>query len=328
MRRREFLGLVGSAAAIPAVGRAQQSARPKHIGVLTHLADTDTEMRGWLAAFRERLGQLGWQEQRNVRITSRFAGGQPDQLPVLAKELVAMQPDVILTHAPPSTGPIKRETSTIPIVFVAVSDPVGEGFVASLARPGGNLTGLLSFEHGIVGKWLAMLKEIAPALQRVAVMANPKTTNFDYFFRAAEAAAPSFKIEMVASRIETPADIERAIVSLAAASNSGLLLPPDGTVNRHHRLISELAARHRMPTVFPFHFHVVGGGLMSYGVDQTDSYRQAATFVDRILRGEAAANLPVQLPTKYTTVVNLKTARVIGLTVPPAMLVAADQVIE
>jgi putative ABC transport system substrate-binding protein len=241
MRRREFLGLVGSAAAIPAVGNAQESARSKHVGVLTHLAETDTEMQGWLTAFRDRLGQLGWQEQRNVRMTSRFAAGRAEQLPALAKELAAMQPDVIVTHAPPSTEALKRETKTIPVVFVAVSDPVGQGFVASLARPGGNLTGMLSFERGIVGKWLSMLKEIAPTLRRIAVMANPKTTNFDYFLRAAEGTAPSFKVEVVASRVETPADIESAIASFGAAANTGLLLAPDGTVNRHYRLISELA---------------------------------------------------------------------------------------
>jgi putative ABC transport system substrate-binding protein len=329
MNRREFVALLGGAPAVlPFNAHAQQSARLKHIGVLTHLAETDTEMQGWLTALRERLGQMGWQEQRNVRVTSRFAAGRAEQLPALAKELVGLQPDVIVTHAPPSTEALKHETQTIPIVFVAVSDPVGQGFVASLARPGGNLTGMLSFERGIVGKWLSMLKEIAPALQRVAVMANPKTTNFDYFLSAAETSATAFKIEVMASRVETPGDIERAVGSLAATPNSGLLLAPDGTVNRHHRLIAEVAARHQLPTVFPFRFHVAAGGLMSYGVDQTDMYRQAATFVDRILRGEAAANLPVQLPTKYTTVVNLKTAKTIGLTMPPAMLVAADEVIE
>jgi putative ABC transport system substrate-binding protein len=329
VKRREFIAAFGGAAAgLPlATGGRAQPDRVRRIGVLTHLSESNPEMQAWLSAFREKLGQLGWQDSRNVQLISRF-GERPDRLPVMAKEIVGLQPDVILSHAPPATVALQRETRTIPIVFVAVSDPVGPGFVASLARPGGNLTGFLTFESGIVGKWLAMLKEIAPSLERVALVANPTTTNFDYFLHAAVAAAPSLAIEVVPNRVETADDIERTIGTFAGTPNGGLLLPPDGTVNRNHELIVTLAARHRLPAVYPFRYFATAGGLMSYGIDQSVTYRQAASYVDRILRGERPADLPVQAPTKYETVINLKTAKALELTVPPGMLLAADEVIE
>jgi putative ABC transport system substrate-binding protein len=235
---------------------------------------------------------------------------------------------VIFAHSTPIVAALQRESRTIPIVFVSVSDPIGSGFVASLARPGGNFTGLLQYEEGISGKWLAMLKEIAPRLARAALLANPKTTAYDYFLRAAEAAAPSLAIELVPKPVETAGDIERAIESVARAPNGGLLLPPDTTTVLHRDLIIALAARHRLPAVYPFRVFVAAGGLMSYGTEQVDMFRQAASYVDRILRGAKPADLPVQAPTKFETAVNLKTAKALGLTVPPGLLVAADEVIE
>jgi putative ABC transport system substrate-binding protein len=223
---------------------------------------------------------------------------------------------------------LQRESHAIPIVFVNVSDPIGSGLVASLARPGGNFTGVLQYEAGVVGKWLAMLKEISPRLERVALVANPKTCPYDYFLRAAEAAAPSLAIKMVPSPVATAADIEHAIGSFAGAPNGGLLLPPDATIVLHRNLIIALAARYKLAAVYAFHFLVVAGGLMSYGIDQADTFRLAASYVDRILRGDKPADLPVQAPTKFETTVNLKAAKAIDLTIPPGLLVAADEVIE
>jgi putative ABC transport system substrate-binding protein len=328
MRRRDFITLLGGAAAWPLAARAQQPGRMRHIGVLMNVAENDPETQTWLAALRQGLDGLGWTQGRNVHLIVRSSAGRPDQLPVLAKELLAAQPDVILTHAPPSAAAMQRESRTIPIVFVAVSDPIGPGFVASLARPGGNMTGLLTFEPGITGKWLAMLKEIAPRLERVALVANPRTTNYDYFQRNAEAAAPGLNIEIVSHRVATAADIERAIIGFAEVPNGGLFVPPDTTGVQNRHLIIALAVRHRLPAVYPFRFFAADGGLMSYGVDQAEMFRQAAFYVDRILRGANSADTPVQAPTKYTTVVNLKSAKAIGLEVPPSLLVRADEVIE
>ena len=297
------------------------------IGVLTHLPESNPEMQAYLRVLRQELDKLGWAEGRSARIIMRFSNGA-DRLPELAKELFTAHPEVIVVHAPPATEVLHRESRGIPVVFVAVSDPIGQGFVASLARPGGNLTGLLTFESGIVGKWLAMLKEIVPRLERAALVANPKTTNWDYFLRAAIAAAPSLGIEILPRPITNATDIERTIATFAGAPTSGMLLLPDGTNNANRDLIVALTARHRVPAVYPFRFFVKAGGLMSYGVDQVDLYRQAATYVDRILRGAKPADLPVQVPTKYETVLNLNTAKVIGIDVPPSLLVRADEVIE
>jgi ABC-type uncharacterized transport system substrate-binding protein len=329
MRRREIMTLLGGAAAAwPILARAQQGGRMRRVGVLVAFAEDDPETKTRLAAFRQGLERRGWAEGTNVRIDARFAAGRVDQFQVLAKELVALQPDVILAQTPPITAAIQRESRTVPIVFVSVSDPIGSGFVASLARPGGHATGLLQFETGITGKWLAMLHEIAPRLARAALVGNPKTTAFDYFLRAAEATAPSLTIEVVPSRVETAADIERAIVALSRVPNSGLLLPPDTTTVLHRDLIIALAARHRLPSVYSIRFFVTAGGLMSYGVDQVEFFRHAASYVDRILRGAKPADLPVEAPTKYETVLNLKTAKALGIDVPPSLLVRADEVIE
>jgi putative ABC transport system substrate-binding protein len=329
MRRREFITLLGGAAAAwPLAAWGQQPSGMRRIGVLVSSAEDDLDMQARVAGFRQGLEKLGWSEDRNARIDARFAAGNPDQFQALAKELAALQPDVIFAHSTPIVTALQQESRTIPIVFVSVSDPIGAGFVASLARPGGNLTGLLQYEEGIAGKWLAMLKEIAPRLARAALVANPKTTAYDYFLRTAKTAAASLTIELVPNPVETTADIERAIASVARAPNGGMFLPPDTTTILHRDLIIALAARHRLPAVYPFRVFVAAGGLMSYGTEQVDMFRQAASYVDRILRGAKPADLPVQAPTKFETAVNLKTAKALGLTVPPGLLVAADEVIE
>ena len=328
MRRREFITLLGGAAAAwPLAAHAQQAEQMRRIGVLMGLAEDDQEMRARLAAFRQGLEKRGWSEGRNVRIDYRFAPASA-QMQVLAKELVALQPDVIFAHSTPVTAAVQRESSTIPIVFVAIADPVGSGFVASLPRPGGNMTGVMNYEASVIGKWLAMLKEIAPRLTRAALMGNPKTTPFDYFQHAAKVTAPSLGIEPVPTLVENATDIERAIASFASAPNGGLVVIPDVAAVVHRDLIIALAARHRVPAVYFARYWVAGGGLMSYGNDFVDVFRQAASYVDRILRGDKPADLPVQAATKFETIINLKTAKALGLTVPPGLLVAADEVIE
>ena len=330
--RREFITLLGGAAAAwPVAARAQQGEQIRRIGVLGGLAEDDPEMRARLAAFRQELEKRGWSEGRNVRIDTRFApGGNIDQAGALAKELLTTQPAVIVAMATPATTAVQRATSVIPIVFVHVADPVGSGFVDSLARPGRNLTGLLLFESGIVGKWLAMLKEVAPRLRRAALVFNPKTAPFvDYYRGSAETAASSLGIELMLSPIENAAtEIERSIELFARVPDSGLVVLPDVTTTAHRDLIIALAAKYRLPTAYSLRSAVSAGGLMSYSTDRADQFRQAASYVDRILRGTTAADLPVLAPTKYETALNLKTAKALGLTVPPGLLVAADEVIE
>ena len=328
MRRRKFIALLAGAAAGPLAARAQQADRVRRIGMLIGYAEDDPETKARLAAFRQRLEKRGWTEGRNVHIETRFAGSDSSKYEPHAKELVATQPDVILAHTTRVAAALQRESRVIPIVFVNVSDPIGSGFVASLARPGENFTGVLQYEASVVGKWLAMLKEIEPRLERVAFVANPKTTPYDYFLRAAEAAAPALSVKMVSSPVATAANIEQAIESFAGTPNGGLLLPPDGTTILHRDLVIALAARHKLPAVYAFDFFVVAGGLMSYGIDQDDNFRLAASYVDRILRGDKPADLPVQAPTKFETIVNLGAAKAIDLTIPPGLLVAADEVIE
>ena len=312
----------------PLTTGAQQVGQLRRIGVLAGLAEHDPEMKLLLAAFRLGLERRGWSEGRNIHIDVRFAAASADQYRPLAKELVALQPDAILAHSTPIAAALQRESRTIPIVFVFVSDPIGSGFVASLARPGGNLTGVLYYEQSIIGKWLSMLKEISPRLSRVAFIANPKTTAYDFLLRSSIAVAPSLAIEVVPSPVATAADIERVIVTFARLPDGGLFLPPDATSIAHRDLIIELAARHRLPAIYAGSLFVTAGGLISYAVDRPDTFRLAASYIDRILRGDKPPDLPVQAPTKYQTIINLKTAKALGLTVPPALLVAADEVIE
>jgi ABC-type uncharacterized transport system substrate-binding protein len=333
MRRREFITLLGGAAASPAIAwplaaRAQQDGRMRRVGVLTSLPEEDLDTKARLAGFRQGLERRGWSEGRNVRIDYRFVPGVgTDQAQQIANELVALQPDVILSHGTANTASLQRATRTLPIVFVSVSDPIGSGFIASLPRPGGNLTGVLLYEASITGKWLAMLKEIAPNLARIALMGNPKAMPYDYFLRAAQALAPSLGTEVVPMLVETVADLEPTFETFARTPNGGLVVLPGGTGLVRGPVIA-LTARHRLPAVYTARVFVTEGGLMSYDTDLVDAFRQGAAYVDRILRGDKPADLPVQAPTKYETVVNLKTAKALGLTVPPGLLVAADEVIE
>jgi putative ABC transport system substrate-binding protein len=328
VRRRELITLLGGAAAWPFAARAQQPPQLRRVGILISGAEADPEMQARVAAIRQRLASLGWSEGRNLRIDLRFGEADPGRYPSLARALVALQPDAIIAYSTPIAAALQQETATIPIVFVNVSDPIGSGLVASLAQPGGNVTGLMLYEEGITGKWLALLKEIAPQLARAALIANPKTTPYDYFVRAATTAAAPLAVEVVRSPIEDVADIERVIESLARLPNSGLVFLPESTSIQHRDRVVALAARHRLPAVYAFRFFVAAGGLMSYGTEILEQYREAASYVDRILRGANPAELPVQAPTKYQTVLNLKTAKVLGLEVPPSLLVRADEVIE
>jgi len=327
MNRREFITLLGGAAAWPLAARAQQGERVRRIGVLTADTEDDPQTKARLAAFRQGLERLGWSEGRNVRIDYRFAADHPDRYQPLAKELVSLQPDVLFAYTTPIAVTFQQESRSIPIVFAGVSDPIGSGLVASLSRPGGNITGLLLYEEGITGKWLAMLKEIAPSLSRAALIANPNRTPFDYFVRSAKSAASSLAIELAPSPVKDAADIERVIVSFSREANSGLVILP-GTAIEHRDLVIALAARLRLPAVYYGRFFVAAGGLMSYGIDYVDQFQRAAGYVDRILRGARPADLPVQAPTKYETTLNLKTAKALGLDVPASLLVRADEVIE
>jgi putative ABC transport system substrate-binding protein len=329
LRRREFISLLGGAAAAwPLTARAQQGERVRRIGVLMSGAEGDTELQARVAAFRQTLEQYGWSEGRNVHIDIRFSAIRSDEYQALAKEMVVLQPDAILGHTTPVVAALQRESRTVPIVFVNVSDPLGSGLVKSLAHPGGNITGLMLYEEGITGKWLALLKEIAPHLRRAALMANPISTPYDYFIRSAKAVAPLLALELVPSPIANSADIERTIESFARLPDGGLVVLPDGTSILHRDLVIALAARHRLPTVYPQRFFVAAGGLMSYATDVIGQNRQAASYVDRILRGAKPADLPVQAPTNYRTTLNLKAAKALGLEVPPSLLVRADEVIE
>ena len=330
MRRRNFIALLGGAAAAwPIAARAQQSAGMRRIGVLIGLAEDDPDAQARLSAFRQGLDRLGWSEGGNVRLDYRFAPAGA-QAQALAKELVALQPDVILAQTTPVVAALQRETRTIPIVFVGVADALGSGLVTSFARPDGNTTGFMLFETGITGKWLGMLKEIAPNLERAALVINPKTAAYyEFYLRAGQAAASSLAVELVFVAIEnTAANIERAIALFARTPNGGLLLPPDSSTVVHRDLIITLAARHRLPAIYPDRLFVAAGGLMCYSTNRADQFRQSASYIDRILRGAKPAELPVQVPTRYETVINLKTAKALGLTVPPGLLVATDEVIE
>jgi ABC-type uncharacterized transport system substrate-binding protein len=322
--RREFITLLGGAAVMwPLAARAQPAGAKRHVGMLVGFDDPD------IKAFQQELGKLGWSEGRNIQIDYRYAPAGA-QAQALAKELVALRPEVIFAQSRPVTAALQKATQTIPIVFTFVIDPIGAGFVASLPSPGGNITGFMGFEPSIIGKWLEMLKEIAPQTKRAGLLGNPKTAAYyDYLRHAAEAAAPSLGIEVVPTHIENDAaDIERTIVAIASMPNSSLAVLPDSTTVVNRDLIINLATRHRLPAIYNRRVFVAAGGLMSYGFIYRDQYRQAASYVDQILHGAKPSDLPVQTPTKYETVLNLKTAKDLGLTVPAGLLVAADEVIE
>ena len=328
MRRRDFIVGLGGATAWSVAAQGQRADRMQRIGILVSADESDSETKDRLDSLKQALEVLGWFEGRNLRVDYRFASGRPDRFQLLAKELVALNPNTILAHTTPIAKALKRESSTIPIVFNSTSDPVGSGLIASLARPGGNLTGLLLYEEGIIGKWLAMLKEVAPNLARAAMMGNPETTPFDYFIGSARVVAPSLAIEVLPSPVANAADIERSIESFAQMPSGGLVLVSSTTNFLNRNLIIDLAARHRLPTVYPDQSYVMAGGLMSYGVDMIEHWRRSAYFIDRILRGDKPSDLPVEAPTKYETVFNLKTAKAVGLTIPETLLATADEVIQ
>jgi putative ABC transport system substrate-binding protein len=328
VRRRQFIALIGSAATWPRVARAQLPEQMRRIGILLHGVQTDPLWQKRLAAFREGLEGLGWLENRNVRIQLRYSANDYDRLPRLAHEIVALNPEVIFTNTTPAIKALQQETDTIPLIFVEVSDPIGAGVVASLARPGGNISGFLFYEDSILGKWLGMLKEIAPHLTRAALLGNPKGFPYGYFLRTAKIIAPSLGMEVVPAPVANADEIEQAIESFARVPNGGLLAPNDSTVEANRDLVIALAARHRLPAVYAFRDFVTAGGLMYYGTDLIAQFRRAASYIDRVLHGANPADLPVEAPTKYETVLNLRTAKALGFQVPSTLLVRADEVIE
>jgi putative tryptophan/tyrosine transport system substrate-binding protein len=330
MRRREFIVVLGGAAATwPLATRAQQPERMRHIGLLMAASADDPEYQARMAAFQQGLEQLGWTEGRNARIDTRWATIDAHQIRKHAGELVALAPDVILAATGTTTvAPLLEATRTVPIVFVLVIDPVGAGFVSSLARPGGNATGFLMFEFGLSGKWLELLKQIAPSVTRVAVLRDPAVASGIGQFGAVQSAAPSFGMVASPINVRDVGEIERDINAFARSPNGGVVVTASPRASHHRDLIVMLAARHRLPAVYSSRHYVDGGGLISYGPDTIDQYRRAAGYVDRILKGEKPADLPVQAPTKYELVINLKTAKALDLSFPPTLLARADGVIE
>jgi len=329
MKRREFITLLGGAAAWPLAARAQHAHRMRHIGVLMAASADDPEYQTRLGAFRQGLALLGWTDGRNARIDTRWATTNADDIRRHATELAALAPDVILAATGTTTvAPLLQATRTVPIVFVIVIDPVGAGFVASLARPGGNATGFLMFEYGLSGKWPELLKQIAPGVTRVAVLRDPAIASGIGQFGAIQSAAPSLGMEATPVNVRDDDEIERDITTFARSPNGGVIVTASPEASRHRDLIVTLAARHRLPAIYASRYFVTNGGLISYGPDIVDQYRRAAGYVDRILKGEKPADMPVQAPTKYQLVINLKTAKALGLTVPPTLLARADEVIE
>jgi ABC-type uncharacterized transport system substrate-binding protein len=329
VRRREFITLLGGAAAAwPLGARAQQGERMRRIGVLMAIAADDPEAQARLTAFVQGLQQLGWTVGQNVRVDHRWGGSNADDTRKYAAELVALAPDVILAHSSASLAPLLLATRTVPLVFTIVADPVGAGFVESLARPGGNATGFTNFEYSIAGKWLELLKEIAPGVTRAAVLRESAISAGVGQFGAIQALAQPLGVELRPVDVRDAGEIERAITAFARGSNGGLIVTGSPTAVVHRGLIVALAARHRLPAVYNTRLYATGGGLISYGPDFVDQFRRAAGYVDRILKGEKPADLPVQAPTKYELVINLKTAKALGLEVPPMLLARADEVIE
>jgi ABC-type uncharacterized transport system substrate-binding protein len=330
MKRREFITLLGGAAAAwPLAARAQESRRVRRVGVLATVPADDSEIQVRMAAFHQGLQEKEWIVGRNIRIDYRWsAAGDDEQTRKYAAELIALAPEVVLAVATATVGPLKRVSGTTPIVFVQVSDPVGAGFVESLARPGGNTTGFTLFEFSMSAKWLELLKDIEPSLTRVAVLRDPDLASGIGQFAAMQSVAPSLGMELTPIGVRGASEIERALSAVTQRSNTGLVVLPGSLTLLHRKLIITLAAHHHLPAVYPYRYHVIDGGLISYGPDTIDQYRLAAGYVDRILKGEKPAELPVQAATKFELVINLKTAKALGLEVPPTLLARADEVIE
>ena len=329
MTRRELIALLSSTAASwPLRARAQQPERVRRIGVLQGLAANDPEGQARFAAFLQALQQLGWTDGRNIQIVHRFTDGDTDRARAYAAELVALAPDLVLTSGASTVGTMLQVSRSVPVVFVGAADPVGAGFVDSLARPGGNATGFTSYEYSMSGKWLELLKEIAPRLKRVAVLRDPAISAGTGQFGAIQTAAPSLGIELTPINVRDAAEIERGVTAFVHSGDGGLIVTTSALVLAHRNLIITLADRHKLPAVYYARFYVTNGGLASYGPDYINQYRHAAEYVDRILRGQKPADLPVQAPTKYELVINMKTAKALGLDVPPTLLARADEVIE
>jgi putative ABC transport system substrate-binding protein len=326
--RRDFITLLGSAAAWPLTAQAQQANRMRRIGVFMPGMADDPEGQARNAAFLQRLGELGWVVGRNVRIDYRWGGGDLEHYHVIAAELIALSPDVILALGYSIVSALQKATRSVPIVFASVTDPVGGGLVASLARPGGNSTGFVTSEFGFAGKWLELLKEIAPRVTRMAVLRDPAVASQIALFGSIQSVAPSLGVELRPIDTRDAGEMEHAIAAFAGEPNGGLIASTGAGVLLHRELIVKLAAQHRLPAIYAYRSHVMSGGLISYASDQVDHFRRAAGYVDRILKGEKPADLPVQAPTKYELVVNLKTAKTLGVEIPATVLARADEVIE
>jgi putative tryptophan/tyrosine transport system substrate-binding protein len=330
MIRREFITLLGGAAAAwPLAARAQQAARVRRLAVFMNLPEGDPEAQRNVIALREGLAALGWVEGRSIHTDYRWATDDPNSISRSAAELVALAPDVILASATDGLAALQKGTQTIPIVFVSVSDPVGQGFVASLARPGGNITGFTAFEFSMGGKWIETLKKIAPSVQQIAVLFNPKTAPyFELFLRSITTGAATFSVKSVATPVQDVGEIEAAMMALARQPNVGLICPSDSYTSTHRKTIISLAGRYTIPAIYAWREFVSDGALVAYGIDRIDMYRRAPPYIDRILKGAKAADLPVQQPTKFELAINLKTAKSLGLEIPPTLLAVADEVIE
>jgi putative ABC transport system substrate-binding protein len=328
MNRREAITLIGSAAAWPLAARAQQPERMRRIGVLMNASADDKDGQARIIAFVQALQEFGWTDGRNARLDIRWGAGDGERYRRYATELVALAPDVILAPTSPVVAALQRVTSTVPVVFTGVIDPVGAGFVANLARPGGNMTGFAAFEYGVSGKWLALLKEIAPAVTRAAILRDPSIAAGIGQLAAMQAVAPSLGVELSPLDIRGDSELDRAVAEFARLPNGGVVVTAGPAANVRREQISLLMARHRLPAVYPFRYYVESGGLIAYGSDLITQYRPAASYVDRILKGEKPADLPVQAPTKYELVINLRTAKALGIEVPPTLLARADAVIE
>jgi putative tryptophan/tyrosine transport system substrate-binding protein len=331
VRRRYFIAGLGSAALLRStIARAQQGEQLRRISLFMPFTATDPQAQARIAALREGLENLGWTEGRNIRIDTRWAKTDDvESIQRFAKELVALQPDLILTQSTPITATMLQETRTIPIVFALVADPVGSGFVASFPQPGGNVTGFVTMEPTMASKWLELLKEIAPRVARVAFLFNPATaTYFEYWLNPFKAAATSFTVEAIAAPVRDRSELESVIAQQARAPNGGLIVMPDTFTDAHRVEITSLAARYHLPAVYPYRYFTALGGLLSYGDDLTDNFRRAAAYADRILKGAKPSDLPVQAPVKFDLVINLKTAKALGMTIPPSLLASATEVIE
>jgi putative ABC transport system substrate-binding protein len=333
MRRRDFITLLGGAAIAPSMlwpraAHAQQNGRMRLIGLLLSATADDAEFQVWVGAFLQGLALLGWTLGRNVRIATRWAGANAADIRNHAAELVALAPDLILAHGTSTVAPLLQVTRTVPVVFVSTTDPVGAALVDTLAHPGGNATGFMAYEYSLSGKWLELLKQIVPGVTRVAILRDAGQGSGTNYFAVIQAMAPLLRVEVSPVNTGDAGEIERAVTAFARAPNGGLVVTPSPAARLHRNVIVTLAARHQLAAVYPYRYFIPAGGLISYGHDYVDLYRKAAGYVDRILKGEKPADLPVQAPTKYELAINLKTAKALGLTVPPNLLATADEVIE